>query len=80
MRAPSPETSSTACSSASPERERQRGGSAEGVRSGAVPAWLGWLAIAAGVASVATVAFVGIFAWMAWIAGASLVLLVGRRA
>ena len=49
------------------------------VRGRAVPAWLGWVGVALGVASLATIAFFGVFAWMAWIAGASIVMLGGRR-
>ena len=49
------------------------------IRAG-VPAWLGWLGVVAGIASLGTVAFLGMFAWLAWIAGASIVLLVARRA
>ena len=41
--------------------------------------WLGWVGVALGVASLATIAFFGVFAWMAWIAGASIVMLGGRR-
>ena len=49
------------------------------LRGRAVPAWLGWVGVALGVASLATIAFFGVFAWMAWIAGASIVMLGGRR-
>jgi hypothetical protein len=49
------------------------------IRAG-LPAWLGWLGVVAGVASLGTVAFLGMFGWMAWIVGASVVLLVTRRA
>ena len=50
------------------------------LRNRSVPAWLGWLGVAIGLASAATIAFFGMFAWMAWIAGASIVLLLARRA
>jgi hypothetical protein len=48
-------------------------------RSTAVPSWLCWVGVALGVASLGTIAFLGMFAWMAWIAGASIVMLRGRR-
>jgi len=48
-------------------------------RSTALPTWLCWLGVALGVGSLGTIAFLGIFAWMAWIAGASILMLVGRR-
>jgi hypothetical protein len=39
-----------------------------------------WPGIALGSrASLGTIAFFGMFAWMAWIAGASIVMLGGRR-
>jgi hypothetical protein len=49
------------------------------LRARAVPAWLGWVGVVLGVASLATIAFFGVFAWLAWIAGASILMVAGRR-
>ena len=49
------------------------------MRAEVIPVWLAWLGLTAGVAAFATVAFLGLFGWLVWIAGASIVMLVGRR-